>query len=407
MKVPLFNYIFGIVVCFITHSTTVYANPPQPNSSSSEDWDEKINTLIIQEVASKGIPSLQVAIGYENNIIFEQAYGFANIENQVPATTESKYRIASISKWLTATAAMALVKSEKLTLDAPIQQYCPQFPKKPWTITPRHLLAHTSGIRHYANYQVELESAKTLAERDAIEKRQAKSLLGRFTRYTDMDGPLDNFKNDELLFEPGTQWKYTSFGYRVLGCVLEGAAQKPYRTLMEQLVFQPADMQNTVNDDAWGIIPHRVSGYRLKDKKLRRANMRDISENLPAGGHLSTATDLVKFALAFNNDQMIDEKLKTLMVTPLNKNLEGMYRNSIWRDAIPSQANYSHGMMLFPSLNTVRVGHSGRQAGADSMVVLDPTKKLSIAILTNVKGYNGELALIEKIEAIIATAKLN
>ena len=159
---------------------------------------------------------------------------------------------------------------------------------------------------------------------------------GRYTRYTDIVAPLKNVKNDPLLFTPGTQWKYTSFGYRVLGCVLENAAKQSYELAMNELIFKPAKMKNTMNDDAWKIIPNRSAGYRLnKDKSLRRANMRDISENLPAGGHLSTASDLVKFALAFNANRLVNKDSQNLMTSPQNKTAEQMHRAPTWRDAIP------------------------------------------------------------------------
>lgn len=372
------------------------------SQANTVNWQQQINALAAEELKATGVPSLQIAVGLDDAIIFEQAFGLADIENKVPASSKTKYRIASISKWLTASAAMALVDAGELDLDLPIQQYCPEFPQKAWTVTTRHLMTHTSGIRHYANYDGELAKAKSQVQRDEIEKRRANSLLGRFTRYTDMHQPLDAFKNDKLLFKPGSDWKYSSFGYRVLGCVLEGAAKKPYADLMQQRVLTPANMQNTVNDDAWQIIAHRSSGYRLKDKNLRRANMRDISENLPAGGHLSTASDLVKFAQAFNAGRLVNNQHKMLMYKPLHKSLEQMYRAPIWSDAIPSKDSYGYGVMLFPEMTNLRIGHSGRQAGADAMLVLNPTSKLSIAILSNVKGYNGELKLIEKIEAIIA-----
>lgn len=396
---PHFRHWFFIGVCSgILPQLSVQAE--------QSNWQQKVDTLIAQELKSSGIPSLQIAIGQGQKLVFDQAYGLADIEQNVVATTNTKYRIASISKWLTATAMIKLVESGKLALDAPIQDYCPQYPKKQWTITTRQLLTHTSGVRHYADYARELEDARNDEMRDAIKKRQQNSLLGRFTRYTDIHAPLENFKNDKLLFKPGTDWKYTSFGYRILGCVLESAAGQSYASAMEELIFKPAKMHNTVNDDAWDIISNRSAGYRLMaDKKLRRANMRDISENLPAGGHLSTARDLVNFALAFNANRLVNNQHRVLMSSPLDKTKQPMFRAPTWRDAIPSKQNYSHGVMQFPQANSINIGHSGRQAGSDSMLVLDPTDNIAIAILANVKGYNGGLKLIRKVQSILANSK--
>lgn len=118
--------------------------------------------------------------------------------------------------------------------------------------------------------------------------------LSSHTRYNDVIAPLDTFKDDELVFEPGTDWLYSSFGYRLLACVLQGASNTRYVDLMDRVVFAAAGMSHTVPDDAWAVIPHRVSGYRIERGTARRADSKDVSENLPAGGCLSTASDLVR-----------------------------------------------------------------------------------------------------------------
>ncbi len=168
-------------------------------------------------------------------------------------------RTASIGKWFTATAAMRLVEEGKLDLDAPVQRYCPQFPTKAWAVTARQLLSHLAGVRHY--YGDNGERKETDAERASLETRIERERAGQFVRYTDMAGPLAIFKDDSLLFEPGTKSHYSSLGYRLLGCVLEGAAQMPYRQLMRDLVFAPAGMSSIVHDDARAIVLHRVAGY--------------------------------------------------------------------------------------------------------------------------------------------------
>src|SRR6185437_7222259 len=95
-------------------------------------------------------------------------FGKADLEQDVPVTAQSRFRIASIGKWMTATAALRLVEQGKLDLDAPIQTYCPQFPAKPWPISSRELLAHTSGVRH--NYGQNNEKPATEVERKALDE---------------------------------------------------------------------------------------------------------------------------------------------------------------------------------------------------------------------------------------------
>ncbi len=370
--------------------------------AAGQTWKERISEAAQEELRQNGTPSLQIAIGHKDKIIFEGAYGLSNMENDVAATPKTKYRTASISKWMTATAAMRLAEQGKLDLDESIRTYCQQFPEKPWPITTRHLLTHTSGIRHYADYEGALATASTDAERADIERRQYQDALGTYTRYTDIVAPLDNFRNDPLMFEPGTSWMYTSFGYRVLGCVLEGAANRSYRTLMEDEVFQQVGMTSTVPDDAWAIIPHRAAGYRLeRGEPLRRADMRDVSENLPAGGYLTTAADLIAFAQAFYTGQLVSAETIAIMTQHLFNNSGETEDYTSWRHATPSREKYAYGIMSFSNEKELWIGHTGQQAGASSIVVLIPERNLSIAVLTNLKGWGGYLDFVRTIYSIV------
>lgn len=371
-------------------------------SANAQTLQEEIEEAIQSELVQSGVPSLQVAIGQRGEIIFEGAFGLADMENGVPATPETKYRSSSISKWLTATAAMMLAEQGRLDLDESIRKYCPHFPKKRWPITTRHLLTHTSGVRHYADYEGELSQATTDEERLDIERRQNRDALSTYTRYTDVIAPLDNFKDDPLVFEPGTSWLYSSFGFRLLGCVLEGASGRTYRSFMDDEVIDPAGMASTIPDDAWAIVPHRAAGYRLnRGEPLRRADMRDVSENLPAGGHLTTATDLIAFAQAFHAQELVSAKSVSLMTQGLSENPGVTENYTSWRHAIPSRDKYAYGIMSFSNESSLWIGHTGRQAGSSSIVVLVPDEDLSIAVLTNVKGWGGYLSLVREIHSSV------
>jgi CubicO group peptidase (beta-lactamase class C family) len=370
--------------------------------ATASTFQEEIELVIRAELEQSGVPSLQVAIGRKGEVIYAGAFGLADLEQYVAASTETRYRSASISKWLTATAAMKLVEQEKLDLDKSIQEYCPHFPGKRWPITARHLLTHTSGIRGYTDYDAEFAQADSDEERADVEQRRNRDTLGMYTRYTDVITPLANFKNDSLVFEPGTDWLYTSFGYRVLACVIEGAAGQTYQSLLDAEVLEPTGMIRTVPDDAWAIVPHRAAGYRLnRGEPIRRADMRDVSENLPAGGHLTTATDLIRFAQAFQAGKLISPKSVSLMTEGLSRKGVETENYTSWRYAIPSRDKYAYGIMSFPNETQLWIGHTGRQAGASSIVVLMPEQDISIAVLTNVKGWGGYLSLVREIHAIV------
>jgi serine beta-lactamase-like protein LACTB len=365
-------------------------------------WQKLITHSALNELQQTGTPSLQIAIGYKNKILFHQAYGLADLENAVPANNETEYRAASVSKWWAATMTMILVNQGKLNLDVPIQTYCSHFPVKQWPITIRQLLTQTAGIRSYLDLNEELAKAKNGQDSLRAKERYNLELLGQSTHYTNLKESLANFKEDPLLFQPGTNWSYSSQGYRILGCILEDVTGIPYPQLIKQMIFDPVGMKNTLADDSWAIIANRASGYQLENNKhLRRAEMRDVSENLPAGGFLSTATDLVRFAQAFMQNKLVSPDTVRLMSSAYFSKKDPLLQEPSWRDAIPSMEKYGYGVMLFPDKTSIRIGHDGRQAGFSSIVIVIPEKQLTIAVLTNAKGWNGYISFTKKIEEIM------
>jgi len=326
-------------------------------SASPDSWKTKVDRMAMKELRRTRLPSVQIAVGYKGEIVYQQAYGYADIDNKIKATPQTLYRTASISKWLTGVATMSLVDSGQLDLDEPIQTYCPEFPAREKVMTTRHLLSHSAGIRHYKRGESNPPSTK---------------------HYTDVIDPLESFKNDELLFDPGMGHAYSSHGYRVLGCVISGAAGMPYNDLMEKSVFGPAGMTHTSMDDATFTYPNRAVGYDFKGwRRIKPTLERDVSENLPAGGHLSTASDLIRFSQAFDQGLIVSADSKALMTSlPVAKTGQ----------VIP--AGYGHGvdfLSAFPGT----IGHGGRQEGATTQVVLWEDDDISIAIMANARGWKG------------------
>ncbi len=390
--------LYSIFLCISLNLQAQNSN----NNNNETAWENDISQIAIEELQNSGTPSLQIAIGYKDSLIFAKAFGKADLENNIPATTKTKYRTASISKLWTATVAMMLVHQDKLHLDSPIQEYCPYFPDKSKEITTRQLLTHTAGIRSYIDIDEELQNAGNATDSSNIIERHRTELIGTYSRYTEIKDALDNFKEDPLLFEPGTDWSYSSQGYRIVGCVLEGASNMTYQQLTKELIFNPLGMEHTVEDDAWLIIPHRASGYRIERvKPIRRADMRDVSENLPAGGHLSTASDLILFGQGYLNEKFIPSETIELMTSSVFISTNNVAEKPEWRYAIPSKEDYGYGFMIFPSENTKRFGSTGRQAGGSSILVMIPEKQLTIAVLTNAKGWNGYISFTKAIEEII------
>lgn len=360
----------------------------------------EIRELGATVLSKDGLPGLSIAIA-KGDHVWSTGFGSADLEQNVAVDSHSLFRTGSISKWLTATAAMRLVEEGKLNLDAPIQQYCPQYPQKQWTVTSRELLTHLSGIRHY--HGANGEPRDTEAERKALDELVKQEESTEYTHYTDIVSPLNSFKSDPLFFQPGTHFLYTSLGYRVLGCVIEGAAHSPYRTVMRQLIFTPAGMTSITEDDIQAIIPHRMQGYaRGPDKQLIHAPIRDMSANLPAGGHLSTAEDLVRFAAAFNEGKLVQPATRDLMIQR-PKLLNGA-------DAPDAPPYFGMGPGLYYGMG-IFVGktswgerlwmHTGRDPGASTELLLAPDSSISVAVMTNMSQWNGGDDLAKKILQIV------
>ncbi len=354
---------------------------------------QQVDSAVAAIMTKYQATGIQAAIGIDDSLVWTGGSGWADLEDSVPVTARSLFRTASVTKWMTATAVMALVERGQLDLDAPVQRYCPQFPEKRWPVTTRQLLAHRGGVRHY--WGANLEPRETDAQRLELQRRSDDERLGMIVRYTDVIRPLNRFRDDSLLFEPGTRYHYTSYGYRVVGCVLQGAGDTTYNALMQKLVFEPAGMTSTVVDDALAIVPGRVRGYTRNDQgELQRSRFRDVSENLPAGGHLSTAADLVRFALAFQNDVLIKTETQILMVMR-------------WPGTVQSETYYGLGVNVrrVPSLGgALLLDHSGGQDETRTLLVAIPSEGLAVAVMTNYEPIGD--GLTELTNALLAIAAL-
>jgi CubicO group peptidase (beta-lactamase class C family) len=337
---------------------------------------EKLNEAALPELdrvidagrVAARVPGLAVAIGFRGRMVYSRGFGAADLEHGAAATAETAFRTASTAKPMTATAVMQLFERGQIDLDAPVQRYCTGFPEKPWPITTRQLLGHQAGIRHY---------------------QKPGESVGKQHYFTIADA-LALFKNDPLLHEPGTKYFYSTYGYSVLGCVIEGASGQTYETYMRDRVFQPAGMTRTRLDRIYEIVPHRARGYQLltadahkqlpaslqviaRPGEIYNADLHDTSMKIPGGGLLSTAEDIVRFTFALRAGTLV-----------AGDTLEAMWTEGKTRDGTPT--GYGLGWGVTPPQDGVRrLTHSGNQAGAASVFHVLPEVELSYAIMTNLE----------------------
>lgn len=310
----------------------------------------QIDALVERTRAVEQLPGVSVAVAVNGEVVFKKAYGWADLENSVPATTDSLFRTASVAKPMTAVGAMELVERGKLDLDVPIQKYCPAFPRKPWPITTRQLLGHLSGIRWFQN----------------------REMFSTVHYVNTIDG-MSFFKDDPLLFEPGTRFAYTTYGYTVVGCVMEGASGEKYPEYMAEHVFKPAGMQHIAVDDVYAIVSHRVGGYDKLNGKVINAPLMDSSYKIPGGGFVSTAEDLVKFASAVMMGKLLKPETVTAMWTPQRtKNGKDTNYGMGWGKA------YLDGETIY--------AHSGDQPGTRTSLFVIPSRKMAFAVMINMEN---------------------
>lgn len=330
---------------------------------------QKIDSILENALKEYKIPGLAISIVSEGKLVWAKGYGYSDLENKTLTNKNTVFRSASIGKSITATAIMQLVERGKLDLDLPIQKYCPAFPKKQYTITTRHLLNHTSGIRHYGgmNHEQELYSK---------------------VQYKNITEPLNIFKNDSLLFKPGSKYLYSTYGYNVLGCIIEGITGMTYIDYLKENVFLPSNMLNTAIDNPTKIIYNRSEGYQLDNAgNILNAEFVNMSNKIPAGGFVTTVVDLANFVSNFYSDQLVSEATKESMISPKSLN-DG------------SVLEYGFGWALFPNekwYGQREAFHGGGTPGVSGIMYTLPDIKLGVVILMNMEGISDKVGLAANI----------
>ena len=333
----------------------------------------RIEQAVGKFMASTHVPGVSVAVVENGQYEWASGFGLADAENNVPASEHTLYRLASISKPLSATAAMQLWERKKLDLDAPVQKYCPDFPQKPWPISTRQVMGHLAGIRHY----------KSASQEDPE--------IGNTKHFENpIQGGLDFFKNDALLSQPGSQFHYSTQGYTLVGCVIEGASGEKYVDFMRANVFGPAGMTHTVADNRFTIIPYRTRFYQKDDSgTVLNSEFLDSSYKIPGGGWLSSAEDMAMFEVAILNDKLVKPATRELMWTPL-KPTDG------------SKDGYGLGWGNSDDDGFHTVAHNGGQQGTSTSFVIAPTQRSGVVVLTNMEGSDASSLAHEIIKIVTA-----
>ena len=330
-------------------------------------------------MSTNSVPGIAAAAMVNGEEVWSEGFGMADLENSVPVTPQTLFRLASISKPITATAAMHLWEQGKLDIEAPIQKYCPAFPKKESPITTRQLMAHLGGIRHY--------------KPDPKENLEVNN-----TRHFDdpIAGGIQFFANDPLVDKPGTKFHYSTQGFTLVGCAIEGASGKKYVDYVHDNIFVPAGMANTRWDDRFGIIPHRTRFYsKAKSGEIQNSEFLDSSYKIPGGGWLSSADDMASFEVAILADKLVKRSTRDAMWTPQH--------GATPEVADEGHSGYGLGWGMGNSAGVPDVGHGGGQQGTSTFIMLAPEQKAGVVVLINLDGVDSSALATDLIKILLGT----
>lgn len=291
------------------------------------------------------VSGTQLTVSVNNKIVVSEGFGYSDIENKTPVTTATRFRIGSISKSLTSAALLKLVAEKKLDLDAPVQNYVPSFPQKKYTFTTRQLAGHLAGIRHYN------ENELTPKE-----------------HYTTCVESLSIFANDSLLFKPGTQYHYSSYGWNLIGAVIEKASAESYLDYMLENIWKPLRMMQTYGDVADSVMANRSKFFSVTGEE---AEGYDLSYKYPSGGLISTTEDLVKFGNELLHGNYFDEALTKQLFEPQHTSSN-------------ESTHYGLGWNIVKDKNGHRVWyHAGELLESSGYLLIYPDDDIVIAFLAN------------------------
>lgn len=340
------------------------------------DAIERARDQMRASVAEQNLPGLSIAVGMNGEIVWAEGFGWADIDRRSPVTPVTRFRIGTASTALTSAAAGLLIEQQRLALDDEIQKHVPEFPRKQWPVTVRQLMAHTAGIRSDGGDEGPLFGEQCERPSDGVR------LVA--------DG--------DLRFEPGTDYRFSNYGWIMISAAIEAASGEPFLAFMQKHIFSPLRMDDTLPDSLTETIQDRATAYFPKfaaDPRYGPDPMRDINLSCYAGASvfMSTPSDLVRFAMAINSGKLLRPDTVALLQTSQ-------------RLTTGTETGYGLGW----DLETVTVagaparwiGHDGDVLGGNTATLVTfPDRGLVVSVLSNT-SYADTPALVLKVAEAFA-----
>ena len=329
--------------------------------NSEYSKNRKAKKLARKFLRQNDVQGLSISVSKNGKLIWSKGFGYANRQPKVKVDpNKTLFRIASISKSITALALAQLVENKTIDINKSIYNYLPDYPKKSRDFTVKELGGHIAGIRSYRGNEFTLNKKMSISE------------------------GVDLFKNDPLLFEPSTQFFYCSYGYVLLSDIIQKASKTDFTDLVMNTIFKPLGMTNTMLEDSEKTYPNITSFYNNK----RQVSSSVTNEyKVAGGGFLSTSEDLIKFGEEIILPKTVSKEALANMTTS-----QKLKSGKITGYGIGFSVGHTKN-------NTPKYGHTGGGVGASTVLTMYPDEGIVISVLTNRSGVKME-AIANALEAI-------
>jgi CubicO group peptidase (beta-lactamase class C family) len=330
------------------------AQQPTPQGARRADpisIRHAVDSLANAFIARQEAPGVSIVVIRGRDTLVSQGYGLADLENGVPATPHTVYRIGSITKQFTSAAVMQLVEAGRVKLDDSIGAYLPTLPARWRPATVRQLLNHTSGVPSYTDI--------------------GPRWLKRIGETMSPDTLVGLTANDSLWFAPGKSWRYDNTGYVVLGMLVEKVTGKAYDRYLKEKFFTPLGLSETMYCSNGPIIPHRAQGYGRDSLGWRNASFIDMSQPFSAGALCSSALDLSHWNQALGSGKVVSA---------------ASYRDMTSATGAAAPQHYGFGLVSDTLAGHRMITHGGGIPGFSTINAWFPDDSLSVTILPNAES---------------------
>ena len=385
----LFTFVAGLFVYMGATAKPLHPNPQEITAVAHlapptkwVDAVERARQIVRVSAAEQNLPGVSVAVGAGGELVWAEGFGWAHLEDRVSVSPDTQFRIGTASKVLTSAAVGLLLEKNKLTLDDEIQAYVSEFPKKQWLVTLRQVMGHVAGIRRDAGDE---EPVAVLDEPRSVRCPRT------------IDG-LQRFADRPLVFEPGTEYRYSNYGWILVSAAVEAVAQEPFSSVMRTEIFEPLGMNDTTAESPIEPSPDRATFYFPKfsaDPRYGPDEGREVDYSCFAGSaaFVSTPSDLVRFGLAIQGGKLL--KPATVQLLQTSQRLRS-----------GEETGYGLGWDLetaeLAGAQTNVVGHDGDMMGGMVASLLTvPDRGIVVAVTSNI-GYADTFAIAVKIAQAFA-----